>query len=143
MRQRLEDVDVLFLHFLREHSNNKITKLSQIEPKAVQLLRSYDYAGNIREMRNIAERISIQCMYTETITAVDVMNALDMVDLSDTIQSGKTDESSIKNILAGSERELIIEVLQKNNNNKSQTARELEMDRSTLWRKMNKYNISS
>ena len=55
LRERSEDITLLLFHFLKEFNVEKI----DFEDAAVQLLHSYNWPGNIRELRNLAERISV------------------------------------------------------------------------------------
>lgn len=59
LRDRKEDIPVLFSHFVEEKSKALNRGPIRIEPEAVSLIKSYDWPGNIRELRNVAERLVI------------------------------------------------------------------------------------
>lgn len=59
LRDRKEDIPVLFSHFVEEKSKALNKGPIRIEPEAVSLIKKYDWPGNIRELRNVAERLVI------------------------------------------------------------------------------------
>lgn len=59
LRDRKEDIPVLFSHFVEEKSKALNRGPIRIEPEAVSLIKTYDWPGNIRELRNVAERLVI------------------------------------------------------------------------------------
>ena len=67
LRERKEDIPLLVDKFLNDISNEYGTKKSSIEDKAIKTLQSYEWTGNIRELRNVTERLVIMC--GENITA--------------------------------------------------------------------------
>lgn len=55
LRERQQDIQLLFAHFLQEFSDKYRTPLKRLEPEAVDLLQRYHWPGNVRELRNVAE----------------------------------------------------------------------------------------
>jgi two-component system nitrogen regulation response regulator NtrX len=70
LRERKEDIALLVDKFLTDISNEYGSKKSTIEENACKALQSYEWTGNIRELRNVTERLVIMC--GETITAEDI-----------------------------------------------------------------------
>jgi len=70
LADRLEDVPLLAEHFLQLLAAEQGTAPKVIEPDAVEALKKKPWSGNIREFRNVMERLTILC--DETITAADV-----------------------------------------------------------------------
>ena len=70
LRERKEDIALLVDKFLEDISNEYGSKKSTIEPGAVKALQSFEWTGNIRELRNVTERLVIMC--GGTISANDV-----------------------------------------------------------------------
>ena len=67
LRERKDDIPLLIDKFLNDISMEYGTKKSSIEDKAIKTLQSYEWTGNIRELRNVTERLVIMC--GENITA--------------------------------------------------------------------------
>ncbi len=59
LRERKEDIPVLAYAFLNEFSQKFDKKIKRIEPAAIELLQSYYWKGNIRELRNVMERVTL------------------------------------------------------------------------------------
>lgn len=137
LRKRENDVELLFLHLMRKLCQEAGALMPVLEPEAVPLLYQYPFSGNIRELRNIVERVSAQ-KNGDVITAQDLGRALYPEDLEEIpIQNIETiPEPKIED-----EAERIRKALEKSGGNKTKAAKLLHMDRSTLWRKLQKYHI--
>jgi DNA-binding NtrC family response regulator len=70
LRERKEDIELLVNHFLDQIAKEYGAKPKNLEPKALETLSGYDWTGNIRELRNVVERLVI--MSENTITENDV-----------------------------------------------------------------------
>nr|MBP8975116.1 sigma-54-dependent Fis family transcriptional regulator [Bacteroidota bacterium] len=57
LRQRGEDIVLLFKHFLEYFSNDMGINPPEVEPKAYEILINYKWPGNVRELRNVAQRL--------------------------------------------------------------------------------------
>jgi len=60
LRERREDIPVLFTHFLRSYCHRHRTEPGEVHQEAFDRLMAYDWPGNVRELKNIAERIAIR-----------------------------------------------------------------------------------
>ena len=89
LRERTEDIPELLQHFLQSFGSSEI----KLSPEAMDFIRQYTWPGNIRELKNFAERLSILCE-TERVERDVVENILGMVSNT---QTGKT----IRNPAAG------------------------------------------
>ncbi|GHV30895.1 Fis family transcriptional regulator [Spirochaetia bacterium] len=134
LSNRLDDIEVLAAHFLAEFCGAHKKIINGFSPKALERLRSYRYRGNVRELRSMIERAVIICEGK-------------MVRLSD-LQSGLPDdetpppaEAPAQVTLDTIEKAHIRRVLEGNNWSVSKAAAALGISRSTLWRKMNAFNI--
>lgn len=132
LREREKDVELLFLHLLREWEDGCPMTL---DPEAVPLLYQYPFYGNIRELKNIAERTCV-LRDGETITRDDLYQALYPQDL-DEIQRPELEQPAAED----DEEERLRRALEQCGGNRTKTAKMLGMDRSTLWRKLQKYGI--
>lgn len=137
LRNRENDVEVLFIHLLKDLCRQNRTSVPILDPGALPLLHEYPFSGNIRELRNIAERVCAQNS-GEFITRKDLQTALypEDLELSSVSMYYEAPEDAIPN-----EEEQIRQALEKCNGNRTRTAKLLGIDRSTLWRKMQKYHI--
>ncbi|MEP7164359.1 MAG: sigma 54-interacting transcriptional regulator [Ferruginibacter sp.] len=61
LRERKEDIPLLVKHFLQKHEPRVGKKISNVSPKVMDILNTYDWPGNIRELENLIERAMILC----------------------------------------------------------------------------------
>lgn len=138
LRERKDDIVELIKHFstiiCKKNNFAKVT----FAKDALELLKINNWSGNIRELKNIVERIIIMVPKDE-ILASDIEHLLpsskskndDLLDISNSFQEFKE----------VTERAFILKQLQLNNWNISKTAEILDIQRSHLYNKMKKYNI--
>jgi len=74
LRQRTEDIPLLFDHFLEFFSRDLGVLAPSVDPKAREILMNYQWPGNVRELRNVAQRLVLNCK--ERITAKDVSDPM-------------------------------------------------------------------
>ena len=138
LRERSEDIPLLIRHFITEVCSKY--KIAQIEfnENAVKALQGMEWRGNVRELRNIVERIIIMVPNKE-IKEKDVFNLISP-------QQAKIDDllnisNSFQDFKEKAERAFILKQLESNGWNISKTAEILDIQRSHLYAKMKKYNI--
>ena len=149
LRKRGQDAWLLFGRLLDSYGADRMGAPA-MEPEALAMFRSYPFRGNIRELENVTERIMVLCRGGR-ISAADMEQILYPRDVEDEElpaegdggQSAGTWEREYKKEqpTGVSERELILWGLKQCQGNQSRTAKLLGMDRSTLWRKRQKYGI--
>ncbi|WP_422447589.1 sigma-54-dependent transcriptional regulator [Thermoanaerobacterium sp. DL9XJH110] len=133
LRERLEDIELLAVEFIKIYNNKLNKNIPGISPEAIEILKKYKWPGNVREMKNLIERVMI---FKEDNTVI----CEDDLPLEILTQDG--DEDYDKNLnLENVEREAILTSLKKNSWNISRTAEELGISRLTLRRKIKRYNI--
>jgi sigma-54 specific flagellar transcriptional regulator A len=76
LRERGEDVEVLFLHFWRERGEGR-----PVEPSAMRALQAYAWPGNVRELENLVERVSV-CAEGDAITVEDLPQEVRAIPVS-------------------------------------------------------------
>lgn len=135
LKDRKEDIQLLGQCFIEKLNNLQGKAITGIDDEAMAVLRRYDYPGNIRELENIVEHAFILCSQGE-ITTVHLPDYLFSTDMA----AGQS-SSSIQAIRRSSEEEAIVKALQRNDFNRLATAKELGMHKTTLFRKIKKYNI--
>jgi two-component system nitrogen regulation response regulator NtrX len=139
LRARREDVPLLAEHYLRLASVENGFKPKRLAPRAVEFLSQLPWRGNVRELRNLMERLAV-IVAREAVTHRDVMEALHM-----TAPAGGDDGAPLALRVARSrfERQYILERLSANRGNLGQTARELGIERTNLYRKMKQLGIGT
>jgi two-component system nitrogen regulation response regulator NtrX len=134
LRARREDVPPLVEHFIRRTSADLGRKPRAVTPDAMKRLAAYSWPGNIRELRNVIERLLIM---TEGDT-------LDLADVEEVLPS-ESDEEPVTEIKAArdrAEREAIASTLKQCGWNVTEAARRLGMDRGYLHRKIKRYGLT-
>lgn len=138
LRNRMEDVPLLVEHFIRKHaSKRKDMLINGITEDALNLLKSYSYPGNVRELENMIER-AISFTNSPEILPSDLPSYL--------IQSPAQKRSStprLKDDIAALERELIWSALQESQGNISKAAASLGIFRQQLQRKIKNLKIAT
>lgn len=143
---RNRDQDALFLlsqliSYEHERTGCILTGLSE---EGASLITQYPWPGNIREMRNFCQRLSILTP-NPLATPADILKVLpDAAAATTPNEPQKTDRSTPGDAPVYSlydEREEILKALYTFHNSRTKTAEFLGIDKSTLWRKMKKYHI--
>jgi len=139
LRQRREDIILLAEHFIEKMNRRRARMVSGLSTDAEDMLRSHDYPGNIRELENIIEYAFILCSNGE-IDASHLPASLSRITAAPELDDEPV--STLQNARAASERDTIIRTLEKVGYNRAAAARQLGMHKSTLFRKINRLNIS-
>ncbi|MBC8229065.1 sigma-54-dependent Fis family transcriptional regulator [bacterium] len=134
LRERKEDIPLLVNHFIQQFCRENGKRIKSISPEAMELLKRHDWSGNVRELRNIIERMIIVAEGDE-ISANDVATA---ISVKDDIPTG---EESLRELVEQYEKKLTLDALVRNDWNVSRTARELKTDRANLHRKLRQWNV--
>jgi DNA-binding NtrC family response regulator len=132
LRERKEDIPALFQHYLEDYTNRYHKTLAPDEMLLTQLSR-YRWPGNIRELQHAIERAVILCSRQE-LTIQDFQ-------LQPTYFNDVGDPKSLN--LSEVEREVITQALRKSNGNLTKAAEELGIGRTTLYRKIEEYGITT
>jgi two-component system response regulator HydG len=137
LKNRRGDIPLLISHILKRLRLTRDCRAENFSNNAMDVLLNYDFPGNVRELQNIIEHALIVCQ-AEIIERHHLPLALQQ-GLSPSLPSAET--SLPGDALGISEKNMILNMLQKYSWNKGQTAAALHINRSTLWRKIKKYNI--
>jgi len=138
LNERPGDIALLAENFMKNFciSHNR-TKLG-ITDNAMDVLQRYDWPGNVRELENVLER-AVLLSKTDYITIEDLpQNIIAHVPQQEPADFGKT---SLKSAIAEPERKIIRAALEANNWNRQLTAEALNINRTTLYKKMKKYGL--
>jgi two-component system response regulator AtoC len=135
LRERKEDIPLLANHFLREFSLNRNTHLS-LSPEALECLLAYPFPGNVRELKNIMERVSVLAPGPVT-TADDLPEEL----RPDAEHFASETPVPLGEALAETEKLCILNALKATGGNRTKAADLLGISRKNLWQKMKLYEI--
>lgn len=127
LRERVEDIPVLAFHFLKKIAvvNNK--DIRRISPHALEVLETYNWPGNVRQLINALDYSAITCK----------SDTVEITDLPDYILHTKKPEAGDNHV----DRERIRLALLMFKGNKTLTAKHLGISRVTLWKKLKEYGI--
>lgn len=133
--ERRNDIPLLAHYFLRRHALRMGRHVEAIHDDAVEVLSSYDYPGNIRELDNIIER-GVALTLGDELISDDLPTSLRNQAINVVRKTGEKLPS-----LDEREMDYIRYVLKHCDDNKTQAAKILGIDRVSLWRKLKKYNL--
>ncbi len=135
LRQRKADIPLLLNHFLEEFAASEKREVKGFTPAAIRVLKSYDWPGNIRELRN--------CVKMMVVMADSEL--LDITDLPIEIHDTAVTDEEIGNLaglnLNELEKTAIKRTLEMVNGNREQAAKMLGIGERTLYRKIKDYNL--
>jgi len=148
LRERIGDIPLLAGHFLRHFCRESAREILGFSDAAMSAMQRYNWPGNVRELENAVERAVVLCRRPQ----------IDVEDLPETVRyftmpkpqqaSMTTAELGIPDqpmplvlALESPERRIIEAALKRNNWNRQATAAELEINRTTLYKKMRKYRL--
>ncbi len=139
LRDRIGDIPLLVDHYLKLFSEQTGRTVHQIDEMAVQILQQYHWPGNVRELVNVIERAVVLCRDGH-ITTNDLPEKLYAHHEHRNVDA-QLSGASLKVALTQPERQLIIQALESNGWNRQKTARSLGINRTTLYKKMRRYEI--
>jgi two-component system C4-dicarboxylate transport response regulator DctD len=125
LRDRKEDIPILFYHLAREARSRYRRDIPDITSEMMAELMAYDWPGNVRELRNVADRL-----------VLGVWSGFDDGEIKE-----GDDTTALACRVASYERSLILAELQKNNGSIKKTYEALGVSRKALYQKMKKYYI--
>lgn len=131
LRERRDDIPLLANFFIRKFSTVMNKPVKTVSKEAMEFLINHDWPGNVRELENAIERAMV----------VGKSNSITVDDLPfhlSQINGLFTDDDKS---LASMERKFILRTLNENNWNISKAAQLLEIDRVTLYNKIDKYSL--
>jgi DNA-binding NtrC family response regulator len=135
LSEHREDIPLLAEHFVLKFNELKQKSIELISPAALNLLMSYDYPGNIRELENIIEYSFVLCHTNQ----IDV-NHLPL-EFIEALNSDSSYPVAIPTPLDSAEAQVITNALHNFDGSRTSTAKFLGIEKTTLWRKMKKLGI--
>ena len=137
LRDRIDDISLLTEFLIKKLNRQLLTNIEGIDIEALKLLEKYSWPGNIRELENLLER-AINLALLECEKRIIPTHF-------PTLQNNKIESKttlSLNEAVENLEYQLIMKTLRSNNNNKTVTARMLDIHPSVLYRKLKKYNLA-
>jgi DNA-binding NtrC family response regulator len=139
LRERVSDIPLLAEHFLRRFAKENGKRIEGIDDAAIELLVRHPWPGNVRELENCIERAVV----------LTRNSAIQPEDLPPPLREGVEETPSreprevvpLKQYLEDPERRYIEHVLRVHNGNRQDTAKALDINRTTLFNKMRKYGL--
>jgi two-component system nitrogen regulation response regulator NtrX len=135
LRERKEDIPELVDYFLGYFATESGQKPKKITPEGLKMLELYNWPGNIRELRNVIERLVIMTP-SVTVTPRNII-------LGEAVRSDYFTFNTLKDARESFEKDFIIRKLEENNWNISKTSEILDIERSNLHRKIKAYDIKT
>jgi two-component system response regulator PilR (NtrC family) len=144
LRERAEDIRLLAFYFLRHYAEKAGKSINGISPEALQILESYDWPGNVRQLENTIER----AVALETTQAIQPERLPDTVHkranpLEREIFSLPEGPFDLENFLNEVESSLIGQALQQSDGNQTLTARRLMLTKGSLRHKIQSLQIKT
>lgn len=134
LRERKDDIPILSEHLIQKISRRENIRVDRISDSALEYLKRYNWPGNVRELENILER-SINFLDEETVIKPEHLPS----KITGIMRKKKV--RSLKLTLEEVERQAIIDSLIFSNGNKTKAASILDISRTSLYEKIDKYNI--
>lgn len=128
LQERIEDIGLLAQFFLERFKMKYKKPNLKITEKILRQLKNYDWPGNIRELKNVMERSTVLSE-----------NKSLFIDLQTHNNISKNQSNNLN--LDENEKMLILKAIEKNKGNISKAAKELGVQRNTLYRKLEKYGL--
>ena len=140
LRDRIGDIPILAGHYLQVFNEQTGRKIAEIDEMAMQAMQHYHWPGNVRELVNVIERAVVLCRQAH-ITAADLPEKLFANHEHRASIEAHLGGASLKSALTEPERHLIIQALESSGWNRQKTAKTLGINRTTLYKKMKRYEI--
>ena len=147
LKDRPGDIALLVARFLKEFNGENGNRITGIDARAMKALEDYDWPGNVRQLRNVIEKMVILCA-GEKLTLEDIPVEIAGGSATQPVATptkgapiaAEPSTSATVN-LKDNEKMQILAALEKCGNNKSRTAEILGISRRTLHRKLKEWNI--
>jgi len=131
LREREGDIPLLVNHFIMHYSKEFGKPPLRISEKALQVLEQYDWPGNVRELENIIQKLVVMCDE----------ESIDIPDLPSLMRYSIPRRNGSGKSLEEIEREHIANILASVEGNRTHAAKILGIDRKTLRKKLESYNL--
>jgi two-component system response regulator AtoC len=139
LRERKEDIPALLSYFLVKHANELKKNVPQLTNEARELIASYDWPGNIRELENLAKKIV--AVGDPTLALGDLRATYRIVPVSSENSQLSSLKVAARAASRRTERELILQALERTHWNRKRAARELQISYKSLLYKIKQIGV--
>jgi two-component system nitrogen regulation response regulator NtrX len=145
LRERADDIPALVQHFVGQFVKENNRRPARFAPAAIDELRRARWRGNIRELRNVVDRMLI--MSDRDVIEADDVRQVVRADAGAasgprTLTAGGTAPSTLRDFKEWSERAFLVDRLREHDWNISKTAEVIDTPRSNLYKKLEQYGIT-
>jgi DNA-binding NtrC family response regulator len=149
LRERSGDIPLLVDHFLREAAETSGREMDGFDKESMSALQSYAWPGNIRQLENVVER-AVLLARGSSLTIDDLPPELtgrpgqqfaSQAGANAGVSLGDVDGLTLREALEGPERQIILQALRANGWNRAATADALDINRTTLYKKMKRLGL--
>ena len=140
LRERREDIAMLVRHFADKAIEEQRLPVRTFTPEAIERLSRMEWPGNVRELRNTVERLLILAR-TNDVAAADIDRLVGGGAVVTTVSGELFDAVTFAEFKERAERAYILAKLREHDWNVSETARAVDMPRSNLYKKIERYNL--
>jgi two-component system response regulator AtoC len=148
LRERIGDIPLLATHFLRHFCKESSREILGFTDAALGAMQRYAWPGNVRELENAVERAVVLCRRPQ-IDVEDLPESIQFFESPRPQQASRTfaelgipeQPMPLERAMETPERRIIEAALKRNNWNRQATAAELDINRTTLYKKMRKYRL--
>ncbi|MGF2618110.1 AAA family ATPase [Rossellomorea vietnamensis] len=135
LRERSDDIPLLVQHFIMK-SSPAFSEVLEEYPSILVMLKELPWKGNIRELENLVERMTVIYSHTKDVGMVE--EVIELWRVSQNYQGEAGPVSQLESKKEQLEKDTILSVLNDVGGNKEKAAEKLGISRSTLWRKLQK-----
>jgi len=139
LRARGGDIDIFIKHFIKLANTELGRNVAGLAPDAKAILHKYDWPGNLRELKNVIKRMVL--LSPSEVAGADTLPDEMLFSVSNNISQNRESDLKAQNEI--NEKQLIQKTLIQVKYNKSKAARLLNIDRKTLYSKIERYGLDS
>ncbi|MBU0518508.1 sigma 54-interacting transcriptional regulator [bacterium] len=137
LRDRIDDLPLLIQSLIDRYFKKFNKNILSVSPSALKRLKAYDWPGNIRELENVLEHAFVMCHGD----MIDTDHLPDRFLKMSAFPGEENDVPGSEAPLQYAEKIIISQILETYNGHRGKTADVLGIDKTTLWRKMKKYDL--
>jgi DNA-binding NtrC family response regulator len=142
LHQRTSDIPTLANHFLEKVCEEEGKEITGFDQTSLQAMQQYKWPGNVRELQNIVER-AVLLGSGPQLGIQDLPSHISACQTETLTISPLAQRQTLKAALEGPERQIILRSLRENNWNRNETAEQLGVNRTTLYKKMKKLGLEN